>query len=84
MPPIPANQPPLSSIKDLFTHFGGGPGMAKLMGMSIATVGAWRTRDRIPVEHWPALMKKCKKKGVVLTADDLLALNTRRKTGRAA
>lgn len=49
--------------------------LANDIGMSPITVRSWKYRNKIPVEHWPAIVEAAKKRGFVVTADELAGIS---------
>jgi hypothetical protein len=52
---------PVRSISDLFTRLGGATEISRVLCLPMKTVAAWKTRDLIPAEHWPGLVKMAAK-----------------------
>jgi hypothetical protein len=42
-------------------------------GLTVSGVRQWKWRGSIPVEHWPALLDAATRRGIPLSADDLVA-----------
>jgi DNA-binding transcriptional regulator YiaG len=51
---------------------------ARDLGMSPKVVQKWVDRDRIPVEHWIAVITAARKNGFKVTADDLARIAAKR------
>jgi hypothetical protein len=66
----------MRTIDELFALWGDAPTLGAAIEQKPGTVQKWRTRKRIPNDHWPALIAAAKKKGVLLTADDLLLMHS--------
>lgn len=49
---------------DLIKALGGSTKVARALGFEVSAVSAWKHRNRIPFEHWPAMADLAKEKGV--------------------
>lgn len=56
----------------LIAELDGSASVAEAIGQLPVTVRAWAARNRIPPEHWPALIVFAATKGVVVTAEWLM------------
>lgn len=63
------------SIDQIFTRLGGVGTVATLLDAPLGTVSAWKTRNSIPAEYWPSLIKVAGKLGIEgVTADALMKI----------
>lgn len=60
---------------DLMKALGGSTKVARALGFTVSTVSAWKHRNRIPFEHWPAMVKLAKKKGVKVDLQKMWSLD---------
>lgn len=68
----------MQEIQDIFRLWNSPTEMARDIGQKPDTVRKW-WGERIPNEHWPAVIHAAARKDVTLTADEILRLNPPRK-----
>lgn len=66
----------MQAIEDIFTAFGTVHQLADELGRKYDTVLAWRTRGRIPEDAWADVIAAARKRGIELTAGQILEFNT--------
>jgi|GEM_PF-4655105 len=65
----------IDSIESLFSLWSSLSELAEAIQAKPDTVRKWRKHQRIPQDSWLAVIKAARRRGVRLTADDLLALS---------
>lgn len=45
------------TVDELITRMGGPTRLATLLGLPLGTISSWRTRRRIPVDYWRAIVE---------------------------
>lgn len=58
-------------MKDIIKSLGGPVAVARHLGVRSQAVSLWCSKERIPVERVPALLRLAQERGVQLTAWDL-------------
>jgi hypothetical protein len=56
----------------LIAELDGAASVAEAIGALPVTVRAWAARNRIPPEHWPAIIKFAASKGLIVRAEWLM------------
>lgn len=69
----------MKSHRDIVGQAGTPETVAKVCGVSVHTVRSWMQRNRVPAEHWSALVD-----AKWATLEDLAAAAAERVAGRAA
>jgi len=70
---------PMKSVSDIISLWGKTADFAEACGVKYMTAHQWATRNRIPPEHWPTLIKAAKAKGLPLTAEILAEMTAAQK-----
>jgi hypothetical protein len=66
------------SVSDIFSALGGNAELARAIGVGPSTASEMKRRGRIPAEHWQALIRAARAKGVVeIDAETLVRLHAR-------
>ena len=69
----------MKTISDIIDLWGKTADFADAVGVKYMTAHQWATRNRIPPEHWPTLIKAAKAKGLPLTAEILAEMTAAQK-----
>lgn len=67
-------------VSFIMSKFGGAAPLADLLGYPVTTVRNWEDRKRIPAKHFATLIDAAKKKGVSLTAEELVSITKTKKS----
>ena len=74
----------MQTIPDIIDGFGGPSALARELGHPIATVTAWKHRERIPDRYWADLIALAKTQRIKLTLESIMAANGRKREGASA
>lgn len=66
----------MQAIGDIFSAFDSVHQLADALGRKYDTVLAWRTRGRIPEDAWADVIAAAHKRGVTISAAQILEFNT--------
>lgn len=66
----------MQAIGDIFSAFDSVHQLADELGRKYDTVLAWRTRGRIPEDAWADVIAAAQKRGISISAAQILAFNT--------
>ena len=71
----------MDSITSIFVAFGGYAGLAAAIDVPLGTASAWKTRQSIPPEHWPAIVVAAGERAIPgVTIERLAALRAERRS----
>lgn len=70
---------PMKSVSDIIELWGKTADFADAVGVKWMTAHMWGERNRIPPEHWPALLKAAKARGLPVTVDILVEMTAAQK-----
>jgi hypothetical protein len=65
----------MQTIPDIIDGLGGPSALARDLGHPIATVTAWKHRERIPDRYWSDLIAVAKSQRIKLTLEAIMAAN---------
>lgn len=69
----------MKSVSDIIDALGGSSAVAGALKLPATTTASWKSRNSIPVEHWPKLTAAALERGVEdLTYETLVSAHTDR------
>lgn len=69
----------MKTVSDIISFWGKTTDFAEAVGVEYMTAHQWIRRNRVPPEHWPALVKAAKLRGVPITEARLAEMTAAQK-----